>query len=286
MAFPVVRLRRNNRPRIGVKQGRRDCPRNLHESHERIVNFQKAEKIRVDSWAKNTVMNITHPRVKACIIDYGLGNLFSVHNACLYAGMDALISSSKDDIFKSDLVILPGVGAFSDAMNVLKSMDLVEPLKDYIAAGSPLIGICLGLQLLMSESYEFGVHKGLNIIEGEVVRFDNGHSANRVKVPNTGWCRIQQATDNNVNGSAWGSSPLSSINDGEYMYFVHSYYIKPVSRQVMVSTSEYEGTVFCSSIQKGNVFACQFHPERSGPAGLEIYNNIEKLAFVKQGDDG
>jgi glutamine amidotransferase len=205
------------------------------------------------------------------IVDYGLGNLFSVKQACTFVGLNSIITKSKKDILDADAVILPGVGAYGDAMLTLHRLGLVNVLRDIVESLKPLVGICLGLQLLMTESYEFGYHKGLGIIEGPVVRFDRTKEKERMlKVPQIGWNRIFQP----VNGSRWHGTLLDRIDDGEYMYFVHSYTVQPQDGNVILSTSRYGHIEFCSSIQSGNVFACQFHPERSGPKGLQIYNNL------------
>lgn len=205
------------------------------------------------------------------ILDYGLGNLFSVEQACAFVGLNSIITNSKKDILDADAVILPGVGAYGDAMLTLHRLDLVNVLRDIAKSPKPLVGICLGLQLLMTESYEFGHHKGLGIIEGPVVRFDAPKEKERIlKIPQIGWSRIFRPAD----GLRWHGTPLDSIDDGEYMYFVHSYTVQPQDSNVILSNSHYGHIEFCSSIQYHNVFACQFHPERSGLKGLQIYKNL------------
>jgi len=205
------------------------------------------------------------------IVDYGLGNLFSVKQACTFAGLSSIITNSRKDILDADAVILPGVGAYGDAMLTLCRLDLVHVLRDIVETPKPLVGICLGLQLLMTESYEYGCHKGLGIIEGPVVKFDAPKERERIlKVPHIGWNRIFQP----VNGLWWHETLLDRIDEGEHMYFVHSYVIQPQDSNLILSTSRYGNIEFCSSIQHHNVFACQFHPERSGPKGLQIYHNL------------
>lgn len=218
--------------------------------------------------------------IKVAIVDYGLGNIFSVRHACEHAGMLPDITSSPEEILSADVVILPGMGAFGDAMQALRQLDLVSPLRDVAESGNILVGVCLGLQLLMSESYEFGRHRGLGIIEGPVVRFEGvlerrGDSLRAVKVPQVGWNQIWRPEHRRpVGTNSWSSFPLVDTADGEFMYFVHSYHVKPEDRSVIASTSNYGGIEFCSSVQVGNVFACQFHPERSGEPGLRMYQNI------------
>ena len=215
------------------------------------------------------------------IVDYGLGNLFSVKQACEWVGMQAQITASHADLFAADAVILPGVGAYGRAMEALRKLDLVEPLRDIGASDRWLIGICLGLQLLMTESYEFGIHQGLGIIEGDVVPLENpvdsswlDGKSRRLKVPQVCWNRIWTTDAENP---TWNNSPLAGLSNGEYMYFVHSFYVKPVNEACVVSTTQYGGIKFCSSIMYNNTFACQFHPERSGPQGLMIYENIATM---------
>lgn len=202
------------------------------------------------------------------IIDHGLGNLFSVKHACEHAGIRADITSERKAILAADAVILPGVGAFGDAMDTLRRLDLVAVLRDIAASPKPLVGVCLGVQLLMTESYEFGHHRGLGIIEGPVVRFDRPKQDGReLKVPQICWNRIGRR-------APWEGTLLDGIVDGEYMYFVHSYYVQPQDPGVVLSATRYGHIDFCSSLRKGNVFACQFHPERSSAQGLRIYRNL------------
>lgn len=214
--------------------------------------------------------------ITAAIVDYGLGNLFSVKHACEHVGLAASITSTAKDILGADLVILPGVGAFGDAMAGLQRKDLSGPLRDVAASGKPLVGICLGLQLMMSESHEFGIHKGLGLFEGSVVRFDDPRGPTGIlKVPQVGWNRIYRS-----GGSAdsWAQTPLQKIADGEYLYFVHSYYAQPVDPAIGLTVTRYGHIEFFSGLRKNNVYAFQFHPERSGPRGLQIYRNLATLA--------
>jgi imidazole glycerol-phosphate synthase subunit HisH len=208
--------------------------------------------------------------MRAAIVDYGMGNLFSVKHACRAAGLETFVTSSKEEILTSAAVILPGVGAFGDAMEALHRLDLVSVLKDVVAAGRPLLGICLGMQLLMTESHEFGRHRGLGLIEGEVLRFEGPRDGSRpLRVPQVGWNRLQRPV-----GVAWSGGVLDGLEDGEFMYFVHSFYAKPADRSVVLAVSHYGQIEFCSGLRRGRVAACQFHPERSGPEGLKIYKNF------------
>lgn len=206
---------------------------------------------------------------KIAIIDYKLGNLFSVRQACVYLGYDAVVTSEKDEVMKADFAILPGVGAFGDAMNNLERLDLVSPIKDYIQAGRPLMGVCLGLQLLFTESEEFGSHKGLNLIEGTVKKFPPKKANDEIlKVPQIEWNNIRETADRR-----WEATPLGSCRSGDYMYFVHSFFVQPQSPNAILSVTTYGETTYCSSVLQGNIFACQFHPEKSGHHGVEIYKN-------------
>jgi glutamine amidotransferase len=172
----------------------------------------------------------------------------------------------------SDAMILPGVGAFSDAMNNLRKLDLVSSINEFIATGKPFMGICLGMQLLMTESEEFGNNKGLDIIKGSVVRFPTENSGNkRNKIPQVGWNQIFLPSFASEN--FWDNSPLQNIRNGEFMYFVHSYYPVPADTETVLSTTNYEGAQFCSSILWRNIFAVQYHPEKSASEGIRIYEN-------------
>lgn len=214
---------------------------------------------------------------KVVIVDYQLGNLFSVNQALKNIGLDTVISSDPVSLQDADAVVLPGVGAFGDAMDNLHRLNLTQPLLRFIESGKPFLGICLGLQLLFTESEEFGSSKGLNIIPGKVKRFANNDlEGNTVKVPQIAWNRIFPG-----NGG-WKNTPLEGIQEGEYMYFVHSFFVEPENEQVVLTKTTYKNTRYVSGILKDNIFACQFHPEKSAGEGLKIYqqwatiNNLKK----------
>ncbi|HBG47509.1 MAG TPA: imidazole glycerol phosphate synthase subunit HisH [Deltaproteobacteria bacterium] len=206
-------------------------------------------------------------RPKVAIVDFGLGNLFSVKLACETAGLDHEITNDRRVIERSDAMILPGVGAFGEAMATLESHGLVTCIMDFIASGRAFLGICLGMQLLMSESEEFGRHKGIGFIDGRVVRFNNLNGEELVKVPQIGWNRIFSE------GQRWEETHLNGIPDGAYMYFVHSYYAIPSDPRNVLSVTDYGGRRYCSGVSKDNVTAFQFHPEKSGVQGIKIYTN-------------
>jgi len=210
---------------------------------------------------------------KVVILDYQLGNLFSVKQACIKVGLNAVISSNKKDILEADAIILPGVGAFMEAMSNMRALDIIEPLKDFVAGGKPLFGICLGQQLLFTESEEFGTERGLNFINGSIRKFPlQNKNQESIKVPQIGWNQIH------ISENDWHNTPLQDVQDGEYMYFVHSYYVIPEYSENISSVTNYEGVIYSSSVIKTpNIFACQFHPEKSGDIGIKIYNRWAKL---------
>lgn len=216
---------------------------------------------------------------EVAIIDYGLGNLFSVKHACNKVGLNAIITNLQTDILRADAVILPGVGAFGGAMETLKRLDLIGVLRDVASSGKPFLGICLGMQLLMSESFEFGRHYGLGIIQGTVVHFNTplDASGKRFKVPHVGWNKIYKAKKMSQGCDSWENTLLEGLGNGEFMYFVHSFYIKPEDVGITLSVARYGNIEFCASIKYKNIYACQFHPERSGPKGLQVYKNFLKI---------
>lgn len=203
--------------------------------------------------------------MKIAIIDYQLSNLFSVKHALDFLKVDSKITSDKSIVADSDAAILPGVGAFGDAMKNLKDFNLINTIKDFIEKGKPFMGVCLGMQLLFSESEEFGSHKGLDVIKGKVIKFVKRDK--KIKVPQIEWNQILRT------GKDWDHSPLKNIKNGEFMYFVHSYYVVPQNSSVVLSETIYEEIRYCSSLLKDNVFATQFHPEKSGTEGIKIYKD-------------
>lgn len=217
-------------------------------------------------------MSTSSVAVKVAVVDYGLGNLFSVRMACENAGMEVSISSDKAELLAADIVVLPGVGAFGDAMEALRRLDLAAVLRDIAEGEQMLLGICLGIQLLMEESCEFGRYRGLGIIPGDVVRLDSS-----LKVPQVQWNCIERPRGGQATVDPWADTPLADCAEGEFMYFVHSYVVRPTNKDQICSVSRYGPTQFCSSLRRGNVFACQFHPERSGQAGLQMFRTLTEL---------
>lgn len=209
------------------------------------------------------------------IVDYGMGNLYSVERACEEAGMTARITSSAAEILRAGAVILPGVGAFPDAMARLHRLDLVSVLRDIVQSAKPLVGICLGMQLLMSESEEFSNSKGLGVLPGTVrwIRPEL-YEGRQLKVPEVGWNSIHRPR---VDGAGWERTLLRGLENDTFMYFVHSLVVQPEEGSVCLAMTRYGTVEFCSALKDRNVFGCQFHPERSGHAGLKIYRNIHSL---------
>ena len=198
------------------------------------------------------------------IIDYGMGNLRSVQKGLEHVGFKAVVTRDLSEIHSARGVVLPGVGAFNACMANLKKFALVEPIREIVRAGKPFLGICLGFQLLFSESEEFGRQRGLDLFPGKVVGFNPNDG---LKVPHMGWNTItlQQS-----------SRFLEGITSGDYVYFVHSYYVVPEQEQVIATTTDY-GKLFVSSIATDRLFACQFHPEKSQELGLRILANFGKF---------
>lgn len=204
---------------------------------------------------------------KVIIIDYQLGNLFSVKQACDTVGLNAVISSNKQDIINADALILPGVGAFIEAMNNLKKLDLDTAIKEKVLSGTPIFGICLGQQLLFTESEEFGAGNGLNLISGLIRRFPENFDGRKIRVPHIAWNTIYKSHQD------WGTSALKELESNDFMYFIHSYYVQPLDDSCVLTLTNYDGIEFCSAIQQQNIFSTQFHPEKSGEKGISIYRN-------------
>ena len=217
---------------------------------------------------------MSSPRARIAIVDYGLGNLYSIARACERVDLEVSISTNAKELANADAVVLPGVGAFGDAMENLHRQDLVGPLREIAFTGKPFFGICLGMQLLMTESEEFGAHRGLGIIPGRVVNFGSPQGPRgALKVPHVGWNRIETPRDN----FDWNDTPLRGIAPGTYFYFVHSYCVVPDDPSVTLSETTYGDRRFCSAIQQDNVIAFQYHPERSGTDGNTVYDNIAAM---------
>ncbi|NWF56152.1 MAG: imidazole glycerol phosphate synthase subunit HisH [Syntrophaceae bacterium] len=207
------------------------------------------------------------------IVDYGMGNLRSVSKALEKVGFPGVVTQDGSVIEKADGLVVPGVGAFKKAMENLENLRLVDPILAFIGRGKPFLGICLGLQLLFSESEEFSLSKGLDVFRGKVIRFPFSIpgaplAKDALKVPHMGWNSVRIVK----------SVPaLDGIREGTHFYFVHSYFPVPADPGIVATKTDYGGE-FVSSVGKGNLFACQFHPEKSQSAGLRILANFGRLA--------
>ncbi len=206
------------------------------------------------------------------IVDYGMGNIRSVEKGFIKVGADVKITSDPKVIADSKGIVLPGVGAFKDCMKNLDSLQLLDTIVREIRKGKPYLGICLGLQILFTESEEFGICKGLNVFKGRVVRFGlegSAVGAEKLKIPHMGWNTVKIVRRPPI---------FNLIEDDSYFYFVHSYYVVPEDKEIIAGKTEY-GIEFTSMVWKDNVFATQFHPEKSQERGLKILKGFNE--FVK-----
>ncbi|MBI5675768.1 MAG: imidazole glycerol phosphate synthase subunit HisH [Nitrospirae bacterium] len=209
------------------------------------------------------------------IIDYGMGNLRSVEKGFLKVGVDVTVTNKPDVVKKADAVVLPGVGAFKDCMRELTDLHLIDAVVKAVKDGKPYLGICLGFQVLFSESEEFGKCGGLDVLRGKVVRFNFGDQKlstlnsqlSTLKVPHMGWNEIKIQKDNPL---------FKGIPDKSYFYFVHSFYVVPEDNAIIAATTDY-GIEFTSSVWKDNIFAVQFHPEKSQAVGLRVLKNFGEI---------
>jgi len=205
--------------------------------------------------------------MKIVIVDYEIGNVRSIYNAFSNQGLNPILSNDGEVILNADGLVLPGVGAFSHAMKNLIKYNLIDIIKNYAKTGKPLLGICLGMQLLLEGSEEFGYTEGIGLVKGKVVKLPVNKS-NQVKLPNIGWCSIKP------NVVKWKKTILNEINLNSEMYFVHSFVSSITDENEILSVTDYSDVTFCSSLKKGNIYGCQFHPEKSSIIGLKIIKNF------------
>ena len=198
------------------------------------------------------------------VVDYGMGNLRSVSKAIEHVGAPVKVTRNLQDLKDAKGIVLPGVGAFKDAVRNLKEFGLWEAIVREVEKGKPFLGICLGLQLLFEKSYEFGETEGFGFIEGEVVKFDLPAD---FKIPHMGWNQVYKKKESEL---------LRGVKEGEFFYFVHSYYVKPKNESVVLTETDY-GIYFTSAVEKENIFATQFHPEKSQRAGQKLLENFVKI---------
>jgi len=208
---------------------------------------------------------------KVAIIDYGVGNILSIQNAIRFNGFDPIITSKPELIEKSTHIILPGVGAFPAAMEKLKKLNLIDPIQSFKEKGKFILGICLGMQLLFSKSEEFKNTEGLKLIEGDIVKLDKFDNYNNIKLPNIGWRKLDTDSSNNK------IELLTNIKNNSQFYFVHSYALKEISKNVKIIKSSYGNINFPAIVKENNIFGCQFHPEKSRENGLKLINNFLNL---------
>ena len=199
------------------------------------------------------------------IIDYGVGNLFSLRSSFAAIGQEVIVSGDREILEKADKLILPGVGAFDDAAAKLRGSGLDRLVKEKAAAGVPLLGICLGMQLLFEKSFEYGEHEGLGLLKGQVVGM-SGKLPAALKIPHMGWNQLKKTKDGKL---------LNNIKNGDFVYFVHSYFAENCDESVAAVT-EY-GIPMTAAVECGNIFGCQFHPEKSGDVGLRILKTFCEL---------
>jgi glutamine amidotransferase len=198
------------------------------------------------------------------VVDYGMGNLRSVQKGFENVGAQAVISKDRKEIENADRLVLPGVGAFPKCMENLTQLDLVDPVKEFVQSGRPFLGICLGLQLLFDESEEFGTHEGLKIIRGGVREFDRNMG---LTIPHMGWNQVLFRKEVPI---------FKGIEDESYFYFVHSFYVDPHNPEDVAAETEY-GITFTCAVARNNIFAVQFHPEKSQEIGLKILRNFANM---------
>ncbi|MFZ5633345.1 MAG: imidazole glycerol phosphate synthase subunit HisH [Bacillota bacterium] len=210
------------------------------------------------------------------VIDYGVGNLLSVTRAFQYVGAEVILTNSPEAIENAERLVLPGVGAFADGMAGLRQRGLIEPIKKFAGSGRPFLGICLGMQMMMEASEEFGSNQGLGLVPGKVVAIPpTGSDGYPHKIPQIGWNSLLAPS---INGS-WENTILKNIPQGSYVYFVHSFMAVPDNEKHRLADYLYDGHVVTAAIRSGNLYGCQFHPEKSGKVGLQVIKNFLAISL-------
>lgn len=204
------------------------------------------------------------------MVDYGVGNLLSVARALEHCGATVEVTPDPERIRKADRVVLPGVGAFGDCVNELVARGMDGAIRDFAAAGRPLLGICVGMQVLFTRGTEFGDHPGLGLISGAVIAIPRSKADGTCRrIPHVGWAPLDLSRD--------GVAIMAGTVQNAAAYFVHSFHAEPAVPEVVVARTDYEGVKICAAVVDGNVLGCQFHPEKSGPVGLRILGNFMHL---------
>lgn len=204
------------------------------------------------------------------ILDYGIGNILSVSRAFEHCGARVITATDPKEVLNAEKLVLPGVGAFEDGMKGLQSAKLVEPLREYVKSGKPLLGICLGMQMLFDSSEEFGTHEGLGLIPGQVKAISETNTQGiSHKIPHIGWNALFSSKQNVL---------CAGLGDNARVYFVHSFVAKPTNENNLLAYCDYNGLKLAAIVGSGNVYGCQFHPEKSGPVGLQIIKNFLELS--------
>ena len=209
--------------------------------------------------------------IKIAVIDYGLGNTKSICSALEKSDAQICLTDSRGEVLLSDGVILPGVGAFAYGMDKLISRQIDVLISEFVSTGKPLLGICLGMQMLFDKSTEFGETVGLGLIPGQVLRLERFDEIPE-KLPHVSWSEIRSG-----GASSWNETILDGIESGEDMYFVHSYYAEPANQDDILSVTKYSGREYCSTVKHNNIYGCQYHPEKSANKGLRVINNFVEI---------
>lgn len=208
---------------------------------------------------------------KVTVIDYSVGNLFSVTSAIEKCGAKVNLTNCSSEISKAERLVLPGVGAFRDGMKGLKEKSLIDPIKTFIKTGRPFMGICLGMQMMLDRSEEFGIHQGLGLIPGKVISIPKTMSNELPhKIPHIGWSSLEPSDKE----SDWGGTILQKIKPKESVYFLHSFHAVTRDKKDTLSYCDYNGRKLSAVIFSENIYGCQFHPEKSGPVGLKIMDSF------------
>lgn len=212
--------------------------------------------------------------VKITLVDYGIGNILSVQRAFEYCGAQVMTTDDPQGLKNADFLVLPGVGAFADGMKGLSERGLVEAILEFVSKERPFLGICLGMQMMLGESEEFGLHQGLELISGSVIRIpDLDVHGLRQKIPHIGWNSLELPEEK----ENWNGTILEGIGTGETVYFVHSYTAVPINSTHRLADAYYNGQLISAAVQSGYIYGCQFHPEKSGATGLKIINSFINL---------